>query len=92
MDSLLLAEVYVELLGARQAALGLAIDPRAPLGSEGSASHKRKAARRPQPLPPRLTAETEAEHVLFVETLGPKALWRRYLVAASQAMAPPRKD
>ena len=91
MDSALLAEVYVELLGVRQAALGLAMDPGTPLGPEAGASHKRKAVKRPQPLAPRLTPEAEAEHVLFVEQLGPKALWRRYL-AAGEGAAAPRKD
>ncbi len=81
MDSALLAEVYVELLGARQAALGLSIDGHAPVGGEG-AFHRRKAAPRPTPLAPRLSPEAEAEHRVFVETLGVKALWRRYLAFA----------
>lgn len=81
MDSALLAEVYVELLGERQAALGLAMDANSPLNGEG-VFHRRKAAQRPAPLAPRLTAEAEAEHRVFVETLGVKALWRRYLAFA----------
>jgi DNA polymerase-3 subunit epsilon len=81
MDSALLAEVYVELLGARQAALGLAVDCGTALRPETGAFHKRVAAKRPHPLSPRLTAEAEAAHALFVEQLGPKALWRRYLPA-----------
>ena len=80
MDSLLLAEVYIELLGVRQAALGLAMEGTAPLNG---AFHKRKAVQRPAALPPRLTVEAEAEHRVFVETLGAKALWRRYLALAS---------
>jgi DNA polymerase-3 subunit epsilon len=83
VDSLLLAEVYIELLGVRQAALGLAMEGTAPLNGETGAFHKRKAAQRPQPLPLRLTAEADAEHRAFVETLGVKALWRRYLAFAS---------
>ena len=85
MDSLLLAEVYIELLGERQAALGLGMDAHAPLNGETGAFHKRKAAQRPQPLPARLSAEAEAEHHAFVETLGVKALWRRYLALALPA-------
>ena len=80
LDSLLLAEVYIELLGVRQAALGLAMEGTAPLNG---AFHKRKAVQRPAALPPRLTVEAEAEHRVFVETLGVKALWRRYLALAS---------
>jgi DNA polymerase-3 subunit epsilon len=78
MDSLLLAEVYVELLGVRQAGLALGIDAGAANRSEGSLG-RRHAAQRPAPLPARLNANLEAEHLMFVETLGPRALWRRYL-------------
>ncbi|MGZ5652311.1 MAG: DNA polymerase III subunit epsilon [Usitatibacter sp.] len=91
MDSVLLAEVYIELLGVRQAALGLAMEGTAPLNGETGAFHKRKAAQRPAPLPSRLTAETEAEHRAFIETLGVKALWRRYLAFASSVASPPEK-
>ncbi len=83
VDSLLLAEVYVELLGVRQAALGLAMEGAASAGSESGAFAKRPAAQRPAPLRPRLTAEVEAAHLVFVETLGTKALWHRYLVAGA---------
>jgi DNA polymerase III subunit epsilon len=82
MDSTLLAEVYIELLGVRQAALGLAMEGTALLDSESGAFHKRRAAPRPAPLAPRLTPEAEAEHRAFIETLGVKALWRRYLAFA----------
>jgi len=78
VDSLLLAEVYVELLGERQAALGLAMDGNGAFGGELAPSQRRRAAQRPMPLPARLTPEVEAEHVAFVETLGVKAIWRRY--------------
>ena len=91
MDSVLLAEVYVELLGVRQAALGLAMEGTAPLNGETGAFHKRKAAQRPAPLPSRLTAEAEAEHRAFIETLGVKALWRRYLAFAASVSSPPEK-
>lgn len=77
VDSLLLAEVYVELLGERQASLVL--------GSGGvSASKARNSAAsavrgpRPTPLPVRLTDDVIAAHRAFVETLGPKSLWKRY--------------
>ena len=91
LDSVLLAEVYIELLGVRQAALGLAMEGTAPLNGETGAFHKRKAAQRPAPLPSRLTAEAEAEHRAFIDTLGVKALWRRYLAFAASATSPPEK-
>jgi DNA polymerase-3 subunit epsilon len=90
-DSVLLAEVYIELLGVRQAALGLAMEGTAPLNGGTGACHKRKAAQRPAPLPSRLTAEAEAEHRAFIETLGVKALWRRYLAFAASVATPPEK-
>ena len=83
MDSALLAEVYVELLGVRQAALGLAMEGGAAAGSESFGFSKRPAAARPAPLLSRLTAEAEAAHVVFVETLGAKAIWYRYLAAGT---------
>jgi DNA polymerase-3 subunit epsilon len=81
MDSLLLAEVYIELLGARQAALGLAVGAGASGGSEMGAARRRRVKQRSTPLESRLTAEAEAEHRAFVETLGANALWHRYLGA-----------
>lgn len=78
MDSLLLAEVYVELLGERQATLGLASKSAAATQARKAGAASR-AAQRPTPLPPRLTPEIEAEHRAFVETLGAKAIWKKYL-------------
>ena len=76
LDSLLLANVYVELLGERQATLGL--------GGQGSADAvvqlRAVAARsRPQPLPSRVTEEIESAHRAFIKSLGARALWLRFL-------------
>ena len=79
MDSLLLADVYVELLGERQATLGLAQSAAAmetALRRAGAAL--RKAEQRPRALPARLTQDMVAAHRLFVETLGANPLWRRF--------------
>ncbi len=74
-DSLLLASVYVELLGERQAVLGLGGHG----GSDGNVRlHAVPARQRSAPLPARLSAEGEAAHRAFVETLGENALWRRF--------------
>ncbi|MFN3869628.1 MAG: DNA polymerase III subunit epsilon [Hyphomicrobiaceae bacterium] len=82
MDSLLLAEVYIELLGERQATLVLG-DKGAAANATGGplrgAAQSRSAAQRPAPLPSRLTPEMKAAHRTFVETLGDKAIWNRYL-------------
>lgn len=75
LDSEILAEVYLELLGGRQ--------PDLVLVSEGDAvktktsSVKKKAFARPTPLASLLT-ETEREaHAIFVENLGYDALWAK---------------
>ena len=77
MDAALLAQVYVELLGERQASLGLAERGAAQRGAMMAGVAVRGA--RPTPLPQRLTQELIAAHRAFVATLGPKALWNRYL-------------
>jgi DNA polymerase-3 subunit epsilon len=77
MDSILLADVYVELLGERQASLGLSGDRATARGATIAGTGIRGP--RPVPLPVRLTEELKAAHRAFVATLGPKALWTRYL-------------
>jgi DNA polymerase-3 subunit epsilon len=77
VDSLLLADVYVELLGERQASLVLAGD-RASAARVARKGTEAVRGPRPVPLPARLTEELIAAHRAFVETLGPKALWKRY--------------
>jgi DNA polymerase-3 subunit epsilon len=76
IDCLLLAEVYVELLGERQAALGLH------RASEQSAVEQRArsggAKPRPEPLAPRVGPAEVAAHRTFMGTLGVKALWLKY--------------
>ena len=78
VDSLLLAEVYVELLGERQARLGLAREVKLDSDSTGRPM-KRAAAVRSVPLASRLSSEDKATHTAFVATLGDTALWKRYL-------------
>jgi len=72
LDAELLAEVYLELIGARQAQLGL--------GETTAAAARRIEAAvriRPTPLAPRLTPAEQAAHFTFVATL-PKAIWQDY--------------
>ncbi|HXZ22730.1 MAG TPA: DNA polymerase III subunit epsilon [Pseudolabrys sp.] len=75
LDAEILAEVYVELIGARQAQLGLAesIEIGAN-GGEGAILIRE----RPQPLAPRLSDAELAAHRQFVASLGEGALWRDY--------------
>jgi DNA polymerase-3 subunit epsilon len=81
MDSLLLAGVYVELLGERQTTLALSAQGYRPVVS---AAARVAALPRPRPLPPRLTDEDLAAHQALVESLGEKSIWKR--LAAARAV------
>jgi DNA polymerase-3 subunit epsilon len=75
LDAELLAEIYVELIGARQAQLGLAQSA----SPERAAGEPIVVRERPAPLGERLTAEARAAHRRFVASLGENAIWRDYL-------------
>jgi DNA polymerase III subunit epsilon len=74
LDAEILAEVYVELIGARQAQLGLAEKVSGQAARHGIAI----ARERPSPLKPRVSEAERAAHRKFVATLGEHALWRGY--------------
>ena len=74
LDSEILAEVYLELIGGRQPGLGLG-PARGPSGHAGGAEWR--PGPRPEPLPPRITEAEAAAHAAFVAELGPNALWTR---------------
>ncbi len=76
LDAELLAEVYLELIGARQAMLGLA---EADNGDGQGRAIEVGGLVRPQPLVARVTAEERAEHRSFIATLGEASIWRQYL-------------
>jgi len=77
LDAEILAEVYLELIGARQAQLILVETDTAPSRLDVGVISIRV---RPQPLPPRLTVDEREAHVAFVATLGDSAIWREYLL------------
>lgn len=76
LDCELLAEVYVELMGQRQARLELGVNKT----SDAHAVSTGPAAKfeRSRPLPPRLTAEEIAAHEDMVGSLGEDAIWGRF--------------
>ena len=74
LDAELLAEVYVELIGARQAQFILSQAPA--IVATGQIIAVRE---RPMPLPSRLTADAQAAHRRFIASLGENALWRVYV-------------
>ncbi len=79
LDSLLLAEVYIELLDERQARMELAHQG-AGTGGKTRADGARVAAKqRSEPLAARLSAEEIAAHRKFIESLGDNALWLKYI-------------
>ncbi len=75
LDSELLAEVYIELIGGKQAALGLEISSSANEVSDTSTDMVVTIAQRPSPLASRLSDAERAAHDALVEKLGEKALW-----------------
>jgi len=82
VDSLLLAEVYIELLGARQAAfVELAMGSSGPLGGEIAPLQRGNARQRPVARPSLVSEEIDRAHAAFIETLGEKAIWKRFFTA-----------
>ena len=77
LDAELLAEVYVDLIGARQSQLILAEKVEVHVGTSADAPRRQRA----EPLLPRLTAAEIAAHQAFVGTLGDKALWAEFAEA-----------
>jgi DNA polymerase-3 subunit epsilon len=77
LDSEILAEVYLELIGGRQVALALVSETTIVVadGAVGIPAARPRQA----PLPPRLTASEVAAHAALVASLGATALWTEYL-------------
>jgi DNA polymerase-3 subunit epsilon len=84
LDSELLAEVYIEMIGGRQTALGLG-------NINGSSARSRQVDDaeeviadimvRPTPLPGRLTETEEAAHAALIAKLGEKGIWSKYRIS-----------
>ena len=80
LDAELLAEVFIEMEGGRQAMLGLG-GPQVEVrgnAADAAAIEDRRLPQRLQPLSARLTEDERAAHRDLVERLGAEALWRRY--------------
>jgi DNA polymerase III subunit epsilon len=78
LDSEILAEVYIEMLGGRQATFGLEQSGSGEQGSSRRDDVKVEIALRPTPLPSRITDEERERHQGLVKRLGSKALWGQY--------------
>jgi DNA polymerase III subunit epsilon len=77
LDAEILAEVYSELLGGKQAAMMLESGSRPLTGAMTVAAVAPMA--RPQPLTPLLNDAEIAAHAAFIAGMGEKALWNRYI-------------
>jgi DNA polymerase III subunit epsilon len=76
LDAEILAEVYIELIGGKQADLGLAVARPAPEQERSIIVPSRMA---PRPVVSRLTDADVDAHLAFIATLGKNAIWRDYV-------------
>ena len=76
LDAELLTDVYIEMLGGRQAALGLSAND-TPDVDRSANEEVIEIGERPRPLPERLSAEDLQAHARLVERIGADALWNR---------------
>ncbi len=75
LDSEILADVYLELIGGRQPDFGLATT--AATSTTGSVGDDWRPMPRPEPLSPRITNEEAAAHAAFVDSLGDGSVWKK---------------
>ncbi len=74
LDSELLAEVYLELIGGHQAGLDLGGGTR---GESEGGMQRASVKPRPIPLPSLLSDEEREAHEAFIKTLGEEPLWHK---------------
>ncbi|MBR0968464.1 DNA polymerase III subunit epsilon [Bradyrhizobium diazoefficiens] len=84
LDAELLAEVYVDLVGARQSQLLLASDAE---DIRVNASGDTPRRQRLVPLAPRITDAEREAHRAFIATMGDKAIWNEFLPAPAAPLA-----
>ena len=87
LDAELLAEVYIDLIGARQSQLILAAETRDIARQGGHGEMPRR--QREMPLAPRITEADRLAHRAFVATLGDKPIWNDFLARAESFAAVP---
>ncbi len=82
LDSEILAEVYLELKGGRQAGLALVAENR--VSAAAAVANLAAAAKRPVALSSRLSPAQLAAHQALVTALGSDAIWNEYLAPKGQ--------
>ncbi len=80
LDAELLAEVYIDLIGARQSQLILTGN----IVTHGRGLSEAPRRQRVAPLAPRLTEDDRNAHRAFVATLGDKPIWHEYANSAPE--------
>ncbi len=76
LDSEILAEVYLELIGGRQPDFALSAQSQSTTNS--SSEEEWRPGARPTTLASRLTEDEAAAHAAFVDELGDGAVWKRF--------------
>jgi DNA polymerase-3 subunit epsilon len=74
LDSEILAEVYLELIGGRQPDFGLSDINTT---DNKKLEENRQTSKRPEPLKRRLTEEEEKAHSVFIKKLGENSVWHK---------------
>jgi DNA polymerase-3 subunit epsilon len=74
LDSEILAEVYLELIGGRQPDFGLSDINNI---EEKKLDEKKQSLKRSKPLKVRLTEEEKDAHAAFIQQLGKNAVWNK---------------
>lgn len=77
LDAEILAEVYIEMIGGKQAALGLEVAVEAGRGPAVSGTPVVGVCDRPRELEPRLSDTERSAHEALVARLGENSIWRR---------------
>ncbi|EJF90986.1 DNA polymerase III subunit epsilon [Bartonella tamiae] len=78
LDSEILADVYIELIGGKQGALGFEGINKRLNHNENTAHHLKHVKVRPSPLASRLTQHDLDQHAALLKKIGDNALWHRF--------------
>lgn len=79
LDSEILAEVYLELIGGKQVSLALVAESETK--TAGPVVARTVVAQRPSPLPSRITPDEAAAHAAFISKMGDSAIWAKYAIS-----------
>jgi DNA polymerase III subunit epsilon len=82
LDSEILAEVYLELIGGKQVSLALFAEAESAVA--GTLQVRVAVAQRPNPLPGRVSAQEAEAHAAFIARMGESAIWAQYAEAAAE--------